>query len=100
MIRVLILYPRTNNDVFDYEYYVNHHIELVKKTLEPFLVEIDKGITNSKGSQSPYHVITHMHFKTKNELISKYQESGKVLEADKEKFTNIQTITQISEIIG
>jgi hypothetical protein len=40
-----------------------------------------------------------MIFNSREELISKYAKFGKELNEDKEKFTNIEIVTQISEII-
>jgi uncharacterized protein (TIGR02118 family) len=98
MIRVLVLYPRKENSKFDFDYYKNNHMVLVKKKLEPIKIEIDYGLV-SNNKPSPFYAVSHMIFNSKEELASKYAKFGKELNTDKERFTNIEIITQVSEII-
>lgn len=98
MIRVLVLYPREDKSMFDYNYYSNIHMPLVKKKLNPVKVEIDKGLPGASGP-SPYFAVSHMIFNSRDELISGYTRYGKELNEDKNRFTDIEIITQISEII-
>ncbi len=98
MIRVLVLYPKGANDKFDFDYYKNNHLKLVKELLNPVKIEIDKGISNPE-IPTPYYAVTHMIFNSIEELATKYAEFGKELIDDKDQFTNIQIITQISDII-
>ncbi len=98
MIRVLVLYPRKDNSKFDFNYYKNNHMTLVKKKLEPIKIEIDQGL-DSNNKPSPFYVVSHMLFNSREELALKYAKFGKELNLDKEKFTNIEIITQVSEII-
>jgi uncharacterized protein (TIGR02118 family) len=98
MIRVLILYPRKENCRFDYDYYRNRHLPLVKEKLRPVRLEIDRG--EEGGRPAPFLAVTHMVFNSREELKLKYAEFGKELNADKDRFTDIEIVTQISEIAG
>ncbi len=98
MVRVLVLYPRIEGKKFDFNYYKNHHMKLVKEKLNPVKVEIDFGIVNQENP-SPYIVVSHMIFESQEQLTNRYKEFSKILNEDKLKFTDIDIIRQISEII-
>jgi len=98
MVRVLVLYPATDNARFDFDYYLNVHLKLVKERLDPVEMGVDRGITGG-ARPSPYLAVTHMIFRSREELAEKFANHGAELTADKEKFTDIQIITQVSEII-
>jgi len=58
MIRVAVLYPRTEGKSFDLEYYKKIHIKMVKEKLTPLgmiRAELDIGITGMGNSPSPIH---------------------------------------------
>jgi uncharacterized protein (TIGR02118 family) len=97
MIRVLVLYPRVDGKKFDFDYYKNHHMQLVKEKLNPVSVEIDSGVS-SNGKASPYIAVSHMVFNSLEHLMAGYSTYAKELNEDKLKFTDIDIITQISEI--
>ena len=97
MIRVLVLYPRTPGKKFDLEYYRNHHIPLVKRRLAPIKVEIDLGIPGT-DRPSPYIAVSHLLFESREQLASSYRSVAQELNEDKLKFTDIEIITQISEV--
>ena len=97
MIRVLVLYPRTPGKKFDLEYYRNHHIPLVKRRLAPMKVEIDLGIPR-RDQPSPYIAVSHLLFESREQLAANYGPAAQELNEDKLKFTDIEIITQISEV--
>jgi len=97
MIRVLVLYPRTEGKRFDLEYYRNHHMPLVKRRLSPLKVEIDIGLPRA-NEPSPYIAVSHMLFESREHLAAGYQSASQELNEDKLKFTDIDIITQISEV--
>jgi len=98
MIRVLVLYPRSAGKKFDLEYYKNRHIPLVKKRLNPTKVEIDLGVS-SQGQPSPYVAVTHMTFESREQLVAGYAAAGQELLEDKRRFTDIEIINQVSEVV-
>lgn len=97
MIRVLVLYPRTAGKKFDFEYYKNNHMPLVKRRLNPIKVEIDIGIP-SRDQPSPYIAVSHLLFESREQLAAGYGPAAQELNEDKLKFTDIEIITQISEV--
>ena len=97
MIRVLVLYPRTQDKKFDADYYKNHHMPLVKEKLKPVKIEIDLGI-QSRIEPSPYFAVSHLLFNSIEELTANCANANEDLNIDKLKFTDIDIITQISEV--
>ena len=98
MIRVLVLYPRNGNKKFDGDYYKNIHLPQVKKRLKPVKIEADFGLPRGDVPSS-YFAVTHMIFNSINELSEKYIKYGQELNEDKNRFTNIDLIFQLSEIV-
>ena len=95
MIRVLVLYPRENGKKFDSDYYLNHHMPLVKNKLAPLKVEVDLGV----DATSPYFAVSHLVFKSRDQLTAAYETAAVELLADKDQFTDIEVIRQISEVM-
>lgn len=96
MIRVLVLYPRSEMNTFDIAYYQQHHLPLVKTRLAPVKLEMDLGVSSST-SPSPYIAVTHLFFRSMDDLREKYAAHGQELNEDKKKFTDIDLVFQISE---
>ena len=56
MIRVSVLYPRSEGSKFDFKYYGEKHMALVKARLTEhglLRIEVDKGIGGAEGSPAP-----------------------------------------------
>jgi uncharacterized protein (TIGR02118 family) len=94
-----VSYPRTAGKKFDFAYYRNHHMPLVKDRLSPLKVEIDAGIPNHQGEPSPYFAVGHMTFESMEQLVARYGAAANELRADIPNYTDVEPIVQISEII-
>ena len=96
MIRVSVMYSKGGN--FNYDYYVNKHMKLVHKLLDPFgLVksEVNKGI-----GDSPFMAIGHLVFNTIEDMQKGLQAHDPELAADLVNFSDVKPQFQISEIIA
>ncbi len=96
MIRVSVLYPQGGK--FDFDYYVNKHMKLVRKLLDPFglvKTEVDKSV-----GTAPYTAMGHLIFSTLEEMQKGLQAHDPELAADLVNFTDIKPQFQISEIIA
>lgn len=102
MIKVTILYPNGEGKTFNMDYYLNTHFPLLKSLFGDAMktTAIDKGVSSgTPGIPVPYLAIGHLYF----ENISAYQDGikihlDKILE-DVPKYTNINPVVQISEVI-
>ena len=96
MIRVSVMYPKGGK--FDYDYYINNHMKLVHKLLDPFgLVksEVDKGV-----GDSPFAAIGHLVFNKMEDMQKGLEAHDPALAADMVNYTDAQPQFQVSEIIG
>ncbi len=98
MIRVSVLYPRTEGKNFNVDYYRNSHMPLVKQRLAPVKVEIDLGVPDHLGNPSPYLAVGYMTFETLEELAMKFMVSMHELMADIPNYTDIEPVVQLSEV--
>jgi uncharacterized protein (TIGR02118 family) len=88
----------TKGGTFNYDYYVNKHMALVHKLLDPFgLVksEVNKGV-----GDSPYMAIGHLVFNSMEDMQKGLQAHDPELAADLVNFSDVKPQFQISEIIG
>lgn len=96
MIRVSVLYPQGGK--FDYDYYVNKHMQLAHKLLDPFglvKTEVDKSV-----GTAPFMAIGHLIFNTIEDMQKGLQAHDPELAADLVHFTDVQPQFQVSEIIA
>jgi uncharacterized protein (TIGR02118 family) len=103
MIRVSVMYPSGEAKKFDYDYYVNKHMALVKNRLGGAglrRLEVDKGVAGgAPGAPAPFACVGHLYFDTVGDFQAAMKPHGKELFADVPNFTNITPEVQISEII-
>lgn len=88
----------TKGGKFDYDYYVNKHMALVHKLLDPFgLVStaVDKGV-----GDSPFMAVGHLVFKTIEDMQKGLQAHDPKLAADLVNFSDVKPQFQISEIVA
>ena len=102
MIRVSVMY-HSEGGKFDMDYYINTHLPLVHKLLDPYgliCVEVDKGIgTAEPGAPAPFVTIGYMVFNTIEEMQKGLQAHDPELAADVPNFTETKPQFQISEIM-
>lgn len=97
MIRVSVLYPQGGK--FDFDYYINKHMKLVHKLLDPFglvRTEVDKGI---ESDQTPYMAVGHLVFKSIEDMKKGLEAHDPELSADGVNYTDVKPGFQVSEII-
>lgn len=102
MIGVSVMYPSGEGNKFDYAYYVNKHMALVKNRLGGAglrRLEVDKGVAGgAPGAPAPFACVGHLYF----DSVGDFQTAMKPLKelfADVPNFTNITPQVQIAEII-
>ncbi len=64
MIRVSIIYNRTDSTTFDYDYYVKTHMTMVGRLSSPVKIEVDKIGPMPDGSPAPIHCLGHIYYKS------------------------------------
>ncbi|MCX6216637.1 EthD family reductase [Spirosoma sp.] len=100
MVRLTVLYPKTENSQFDLTYYLEKHIPLVKERLTPFGltgVDMNEAITGGEALP-PYAMITFLAFNTTDELEKGMGTHGAELLGDIPNFTDVQPLTQVVQV--
>lgn len=93
MIRLSVLYPKTEGATFDHDYYRDSHVPLVVKTWEPLSAEVDKGVSG------PYEAAVHLTFADQAALDAALAHEGReALRADLVNYTTIVPVMQVSEV--
>jgi len=103
MVRITVLYPNEAGKTFDYDYYVNKHMKLVRDRLGSAIVrtEVDKGVAGgAPGAPAPYVALGHVYCNSIADFQKGMGQHGKEIMGDIPNYTNIQPQIQISEVIG
>jgi uncharacterized protein (TIGR02118 family) len=94
MIRLSVLYPKTEGATFDHEYYRTSHVPLALATWGLEGAEIDKGI------DGPNEAAVHFKFESMEALGAALGAEGSAaVTADVPNYTTITPVIQISEIV-
>jgi len=102
MIRVSVMYPNAPGRRFDMKYYVDKHMAMVHRILDPLgliRTEVERGIgTAQPGAPAPFVAICHMYFKNMEDL-QRCMSQAPDMSNDIPNFTDAQPQFQISEIL-
>jgi len=102
MIKVSVMYPNTPDARFDFEYYRNRHMPLVKARLGDACKScgIDKGLAgDNPGAPATYIAIGHVLGESIEALEAAYAPHADEIMGDITNFTNITPIAQVSEVL-
>ncbi|GAB4364250.1 MAG: hypothetical protein OHK0021_08070 [Bryobacter sp.] len=102
MICVSAFYPAAGEGRFDFEYYLNRHIPLVRQLLTPLgmlRMEADEGLGGFlPGSAPNYRAIARMYFSTVEEFQHAAETAGNQIFADIPNYTDIPVEIQVSRV--
>jgi uncharacterized protein (TIGR02118 family) len=94
MIRMSVLYPASEDHVFDHDYYRDRHVPLALRTWGLERAEIDKGV------DGPYVAAVHFQFDSLEAMTTALTGDGSVqVTADVANYTNITPVVQVSEVV-
>ncbi|RPI07737.1 MAG: EthD family reductase [Actinobacteria bacterium] len=94
MIRLSVLYPKTEGASFDHDYYRDKHVPLACKTFGLASAEIDKGL------DGPYVAAVHFKFDSMEAVGAAMGSAGiGDVMADIKNYTTIQPVMQTSETV-
>jgi uncharacterized protein (TIGR02118 family) len=95
MIRLSVLYPKTDGATFDHDYYRDSHVPLAEKTWGISGAQIDRGV------DGPYEAAVHFTFDSLDAIgaAMALPGTGDVL-ADVANYTTITPVMQTSEIVS
>lgn len=93
MIRVSVLYPKTDGATFDHDYYRDQHVPMACEAWGLDGAEVDQGI------DGPYEAAVHFRFESMEAMASAMgSERTAEVQADVSNYTTIVPVLQISQI--
>ncbi len=92
MIKVSVMYPKSEGSTFDMDYYKSTHMDIVNRTMKPARTEIDSGV------DGPYMAVGHLFFDSMDAMGAGMADAGDAL-ADVPNFTNVESAIQVSEVV-
>jgi len=98
MIRASVLYPNKPGKKFDFDYYINKHMVMVRKRLKPHglvRAEVDKAADTT----SPFIAAGHLHFNSLEDFQDGFFAHIDEFTNDMLNYTDIPPQIQISEIV-
>ena len=101
MIKVSVFYPNQEGCRFDFDYYCNKHLVMIKENLGPALkgVAAEKGLGGAQpGSKAAYVAMGHMLFDSVEAFQRAFGPHAKAIMADIPNYTDVQPTIQISEV--
>lgn len=102
MYKVSILYPVREGATFDFEYYCQQHMPMVKEKLGTACtgIAVDKGIGGGEPDSPPAYVaIGYILADDLGQLMAGVAEHGESFREDVHNYTNIDPVIQVNEIL-
>ena len=103
MICVTVLYQHIEGARFDWTYYTGKHIPLVRQKLGAALkgVRIERGIAGegSLDAPAPFVAVVDLLFDSVEAFQTAFSAAEAEIVADIPKYTSIEPVAQISEIV-
>src|SRR5215470_1138718 len=101
MIKVSVLYPQRSDTKFNMNYYVDHHMPMVRQLLGSALkgMLVEQGICGEKpGSPAPFIATGHLLFESLEVYETSFAPHAEEITADIPKYTNSEPLIQIGEV--
>jgi uncharacterized protein (TIGR02118 family) len=104
MIRVTVLFPKTNDSHFDMDYYLSKHVPMTRAKFQGLVIpvesEVDEGLGGiTPGEPAPYAAIGYLRFEKMEDLQKGLATHGAEIMADIPNFTNVQPQIQVNQIV-
>jgi uncharacterized protein (TIGR02118 family) len=93
VIKLSVMYPKSEDTTFDVDYYKTTHMEIVDRTMKPVKWEIDAGV------DGPYVAVGRLFFDSMETMGASFADAAES-QADVANFTNAQAVIQISEVVA
>ena len=101
MIKVSVLYPNTEGNSFDMDYYCNSHMPMVREKLGDACKDaaIDGGLGGGAPDSPPIYVaMGHLYFESVDDFHSSFGPQADAIMGDVPNYTNIEPVIQVSQV--
>ena len=104
MVKISILYPKTNDSRFDLDYYLHTHMPTsigLLSTHKGFRsVSVEHGIGgDTPGSEPMYVALCHYSFDSMEDFLAAYGPHADALQKDMPNFTDVRPVIQVSAVV-
>ena len=102
MVRIIVMYPNDEGSTFDFNYYRDTHMALVKQHMGPhglLKTGIERGLAAAEGEKPRYVCIGSLYFESEEKYKACAAAVGTVLRDDIPNFTNVTPSRQINEVM-
>jgi uncharacterized protein (TIGR02118 family) len=103
MIVVSVTYPNADNAKFDFDYFLNKHMPLIRGLLSDSGLEdlrALRGLSAPGGGPAAHRAVSLLSFASLEGFQSGIAKHGAAIFADRPNFTDIQPLFQVNEPIG
>ena len=101
MIKVSVLYPKTEASTFDLGYYLEKHVPMVRAKLGSACkgAAVEQGLAGAApGSPPTYAVMGHLYFDSVESFQASFGPHADVIMADIPNYTTVEPTIQLSEV--
>jgi uncharacterized protein (TIGR02118 family) len=101
MIKVSVLYPNGPGSTFNMEYYLNHHVPMVRAKLAGACknAAVEEGLGGAApGSLPAFSAMGHLYFDSVEAFQTAFGPHAAAIMADIPNYTNVQPTIQLSEV--
>ena len=101
-IKVSVLYPDGEGKTFDMDYYCNKHVPMVAGLLGDAVLgaTVEKGLAGgAPDSTATYQAMGNLYFESVEMFQNSFGPNVDEIMADAPKYTNIEPIIQVSEVM-
>jgi uncharacterized protein (TIGR02118 family) len=99
---ITVLYPNNPGVRFDFDYYLNHHVVLIKRLYGEGIerIELRRGTATPDGAPVPYVAVISIWIGSQQAFDEAATKHAPALIADVPNFTDSVPRIQIDEIVG
>jgi len=102
MVKVSVLYPNGDDATFDYDYYVNKHMALIKDLVGDALkgIAVDRGVGGGGPGEPPaYLAAGHLMFDSLEDFQTSFGPHAESIRADVPNYTNTAPTVVVNEVL-
>ncbi len=70
MIRMAIIYNKTEDSTFDLDYYIKSHMPMAAAEFGAFKWDVDNVVSGADGRDSPIHCIGYLYFESEEKRLA------------------------------
>ena len=103
MIKVSVLYKNSPDAKFDFDYFMNSHVNLLKSVVgdkvASMAVEQGMGGGPAPGSPAPFIAMAHLYFENMEDFGAAMSSGSETIMNDIPNYTNCEPVIQISQVL-